>query len=192
MRVAVFSSRGYDRHFLDAANAAGKHELVYLDARLSRETASLAAGFDAVCGFVNDRFDARVMKALAGIGVRLVALRATGFNNVDIRAARTHGVAVARVPADATAYAHRSRGMMINLAAFYEGEDDRLAREEWIAGFARALDEGDGAAYVNFLGDEGPARVRDAYPGTTWDRLVEIKRRYDPGNLFRLNQNITP
>ena len=50
----------------------------------------------------------------------------------------------------------------------------------------------DGGAYVNFLGDEGPDRVRQAYPGPTWDRLVEIKRRYDPGNLFRLNQNIPP
>ena len=55
-----------------------------------------------------------------------------------------------------------------------------------------ALRQGDAGAYVNFLGDEGDARVRDAYPGSTWDRLVEIKRRYDPTNLFRLNQNIPP
>ena len=46
--------------------------------------------------------------------------------------------------------------------------------------------------YVNFLGDEGADRVREAYPGPTWDRLVEVKRRYDPGNLFRRNQNIPP
>jgi FAD/FMN-containing dehydrogenase len=45
---------------------------------------------------------------------------------------------------------------------------------------------------VNFLGDEGPERVRQAYPGDTWDRLREIKRRYDPTNLFRMNQNIPP
>ena len=58
--------------------------------------------------------------------------------------------------------------------------------------FAAALDQGDRAVYSNFLSDEGPQRVREAYPGSTWDRLVEIKRRYDPTNLFRLNQNVTP
>ena len=57
---------------------------------------------------------------------------------------------------------------------------------------ADALAHGDGAGYVNFLGIEGEARVRAAYPGATWDRLVAVKRRYDPDNLFRLNQNIPP
>lgn len=105
---------------------------------------------------------------------------------------RVLGGAVARVPVAATAYAHRQRGMMVNLAAFYEGEDDRLVQEGWVAAFAQALHNGDRAAYVNFLGDEGPARVRDAYPGETWQRLARVKRRYDAGNLFRLNQNIAP
>ena len=50
----------------------------------------------------------------------------------------------------------------------------------------------DPAAYVNFLADEGPERVRAAYPGATWERLVDVKRRYDPANLFRVNQNIAP
>jgi FAD/FMN-containing dehydrogenase len=61
-----------------------------------------------------------------------------------------------------------------------------------VSDFAVALHQGDAGAYVNFLGNEGDARVRAAYPGTTWDRLVAIKRRYDPTNLFRLNQNIPP
>ena len=61
-----------------------------------------------------------------------------------------------------------------------------------MAEFSAALHQGDTGAYVNFLGDEGEARVRAAYPGATWDRLAEIKRRYDPTNLFRLNQNIPP
>jgi FAD/FMN-containing dehydrogenase len=55
-----------------------------------------------------------------------------------------------------------------------------------------ALRQGDAGAYVNFLGDEGEDRVRAAYPGSTWERLAAIKRRYDPGNLFRLNQNVPP
>jgi hypothetical protein len=81
---------------------------------------------------------------------------------------------------------------MVNLAAFYTGPEDRAVREAWVADFANALRQGDSGAYANFLGDEGEARVRDAYPGHTWDRLMTVKRRYDPTNLFRLNQNIPP
>ena len=115
-------------------------------------------------------------------------------SDASLRAAqlRVLGGAMARVPSDATAYAHRSSKIMVNLAAFYEGEDDRAAKEAWVRDFAAAIDQGDRAVYCNFLGDEGPERVRDAYPGSTWDRLVEIKRRYDPTNLFRLNQNVVP
>jgi len=109
---------------------------------------------------------------------------------VRVAQLRVLGGAVARVPAEATAYAHRTRRIMANVAAFYEGPDDRPLREAWVTEFAKALSHGDDAAYVNFLGDEGEARIRQAYPGSTWDRLVEIKARYDPGNLFRLNQNI--
>jgi len=105
---------------------------------------------------------------------------------------RVLGGAMARVPADATAYAHRAKRIMVNLATFYEGPEDRPRREAWVTDFAAALDQGDASVYVNFLGDEGEARVRAAYPGATWDRLSAIKARYDPGNLFRLNQNIPP
>ncbi len=72
-------------------------------------------------------------------------------------------------------------------------EPGRPARAgPWVETFAAALRQEDKGAYANFLGDEGEERVRAAYPGATWDRLVAIKRRYDPGNLFRLNQNIPP
>jgi protein gp37 len=105
---------------------------------------------------------------------------------------RVLGGAMARVPAGATAFAHRTSRIMIAVAAFYEGPTDKPLREAWVAEFAAALHQGDTGAYVNFLGDEGETRVRAAYPGTTWDRLSEIKGRYDPANLFRLNQNIPP
>jgi hypothetical protein len=105
---------------------------------------------------------------------------------------RVLGGAMARVPADATAFAHRARRIMANVAAFYEGPDDRPVREAWVTDFAASLRNGGAGAYVNFLGEEGEARVREAYPGATWDRLAAIKRRYDPANLFRLNQNIQP
>jgi FAD/FMN-containing dehydrogenase len=105
---------------------------------------------------------------------------------------RVLGGAIAGVPADATAFAHRDKRIMVNVAAFYGGPEDREVRRAWVRDFADALDQGDPGAYVNFLGDEGQARVRDAYPGSTWDRLAAIKRRYDPTNLFRLNQNVPP
>jgi FAD/FMN-containing dehydrogenase len=105
---------------------------------------------------------------------------------------RVLGGAMARVPAEATAFAHRSSRIMVNVAAFYEGTEDRAAREAWVSHFAAALRQGEGGAYVGFLGEEGEERVREAYPKSTWDRLAEVKRRYDPTNVFRLNQNIPP
>jgi hypothetical protein len=105
---------------------------------------------------------------------------------------RVLGGAIARVPADATAFAHRASRILVNIAAFYEGPDDQAVREAWVTDFVTDLDQGDRGAYVNFLADEGDARVRAAYPGSTWDRLVAVKTRYDPTNLFRLNQNIPP
>jgi len=105
---------------------------------------------------------------------------------------RVLGGAMARVPADATAFAHRASRIMVNVAALYEKPDDKPTHEAWVTEFAAALRQNDAGAYVNFLGPEGEASVRAAYPGNTWDRLAEIKARYDPDNVFRLNQNISP
>jgi FAD/FMN-containing dehydrogenase len=105
---------------------------------------------------------------------------------------RVLGGAMARVPVEATAYAHRHRRMMAGVGCVYEQAADRPVHDAWADEFAAALRQGDPGVYVNFLSDEGPARVREAYPGPTWDRLVEVKRRWDPGNLFRRNQNIPP
>jgi hypothetical protein len=105
---------------------------------------------------------------------------------------RALGGAMARVPDQATAFAHRHSRIMANVAAFYDGPADRQRRQAWVDTVAAALQQGDDGAYVNFLAEEGPERVRRAYPGATWDRLVEIKGRYDPTNLFHRNQNIPP
>jgi Berberine and berberine like len=105
---------------------------------------------------------------------------------------RALGGAMARVPAEATAYAHRHRRIMAALGAVYERAEDVPVHDAWADRFAAALRSAEPGVYVNFLGDEGAARVRDAYPGSTWDRLVAVKRRYDPTNLFRRNQNIPP
>ena len=115
-------------------------------------------------------------------------------SDAPMRAAqlRVLGGAIARVPDEATAYAHRRRPIMVNLAAFYHGPDDRAGHQRWVEQFATALSPVDDGAYVNFLGDDGPVRIRQAYPGPTWERLVAVKRRWDPTNLFRHNHNIPP
>jgi hypothetical protein len=105
---------------------------------------------------------------------------------------RMLGGAAARIPTDATAYAHRQSRIMVNVAALFETPEQAPQHEPWVAGLAEALRQDDSGAYVNFLGEEGEKRIRAAYAGPTWDRLVEIKRRYDPTNVFRLNQNIPP
>jgi FAD/FMN-containing dehydrogenase len=104
---------------------------------------------------------------------------------------RALGGAMARVPAEATAFAHRGRRIMVALGAVYEHAEEAAVHQAWVTDFAAALRQGDGV-YVNFLGDEGQARVREAYPGSTWERLAAVKRRYDPSNLFRRNQNVPP
>lgn len=98
MRITVYSTRSYDRRFLSEVNVGGEHQLVFLDARLDDSTAPAAAGSEAVCAFVNDQLDAAVLRTLHSLGVRLVLLRSAGFNHVDLSAAATLGLVVARVP----------------------------------------------------------------------------------------------
>lgn len=99
MKVAVFSTKNYDKEFLTKANARYGHQLMFLEPRLTVETAKLAFGFDAVCVFVGDHLDKDVLSLLANNGVRVVVLRCAGFNNVDLVAAEALGLKVLRVPA---------------------------------------------------------------------------------------------
>jgi FAD/FMN-containing dehydrogenase len=112
--------------------------------------------------------------------------------SVPLAQLRVLGGAMARVPVDATAFAHRKSRVMVGILASYHRPDEMETHESWAADFAAALRQSDHGAYVNFLSQEAEARVRAAYPGSTWDRLRSIKTRYDPTNLFRLNQNIPP
>ncbi len=125
------------------------------------------------------------------VGETIVDHLQAGAAQMRVAQIRVLGGAMARVPDDATAFAHRGRSMMVNVAAVYERLDEAEEHGAWVDGFASAL-RPDPGAYVNFLGDEGEARVREAYLGPTWDRLRAIKGRYDPTNLFRLNHNIPP
>jgi len=98
MKVAVFSTKIYDREFLNMANQH-RHEFTYLEAKLNEETVSLAEGFPAVCVFVNDQLNEHVLHKLHQQGTQLIALRSAGFNHVDVRCADQLGLTVARVPA---------------------------------------------------------------------------------------------
>ena len=105
---------------------------------------------------------------------------------------RVLGGAIARVPADATAFAHRDRELFVNVAAMYADPAEKDVHEGWVAGLKESLGGTGAGGYTGFFGPESPDTVRAAYPGPTWDRLREVKRRYDPDNLFRLNHNIPP
>jgi D-lactate dehydrogenase len=116
MRVAVFSTKPYDRTFLVAADPGGTHELVFFEPRLTEATTVLARGFPAVCAFVNDDLRGEVLEQLAEHGTRFVALRSAGFNNVDLRTADRSGVRVARVPAYSPhAVAEHALGLVLTL-----------------------------------------------------------------------------
>ncbi|HBH24223.1 MAG TPA: hydroxyacid dehydrogenase [Cytophagales bacterium] len=98
MKVAVFSSKPYDKTYLDAANIGDKpHRLVYFEDSLTQNTVDLSKGYGAVCVFVNDIVDGPLIKRLHENGVKLIVLRCTGFNNVDINAANSYGIRVVRV-----------------------------------------------------------------------------------------------
>jgi FAD/FMN-containing dehydrogenase len=112
--------------------------------------------------------------------------------SMSVAQLRVLGGAYARVPAEATAYAHRASKIMVNLAALYEKPEAQPTHEAWVDEFMASLQQDDKGAYVNFLGETDEAQIRSAYPGATWDRLRAVKAKYDPTNLFHLNQNIPP
>jgi hypothetical protein len=117
---------------------------------------------------------------------------AAGPAEMGVAQIRVLGGAMARVPSDATAFAFRDAPILTVVAGISFDPAKKPANERWVDEFKAKLDQGYDGAYVNFINDEGQERVHDAYPGSTWERLADIKRRYDPTNLFRRNQNVPP
>jgi D-lactate dehydrogenase len=116
MKVAFYDTKPYDRPYFQTANGTGRVEWRFHDFRLSSETVATAEGAEAVCLFVNDCADEPVLRALAKLGVKLVALRCAGFNNVDLPAARSLGISVVRVPAYSPhAVAEHAVGLLLTL-----------------------------------------------------------------------------
>jgi FAD/FMN-containing dehydrogenase len=103
------------------------------------------------------------------------------------------GAAIARVPNDATAFGHRDAEYDLVIAAIWDDDSEEQAHVEWASSFWEATQPySTDSVYVNYLSEEGEGRVRDAYGGDQYARLVELKRKYDAGNVFRNNQNIRP
>jgi FAD/FMN-containing dehydrogenase len=141
----------------------------------------LAAGSNFFC-------DSLEPAAVAGILERLPKSTAP-MRAVQIRVL---GGALARVPNDATAFAHRDRRVFINVAAMYTNSGEKDTHDAWVNDLADSLGRDGAGGYVGFMGEEDEETLRAAYPGGTWERLRGLKRRYDPDNLFHLNHNIPP
>ncbi|MFZ7229981.1 2-hydroxyacid dehydrogenase [Avibacterium avium] len=116
MRVAVYSTKSYDRKYLELVNVKYGFELEFFDFMLTESTAKMAEHCDVVCIFVNDDGSRKVLEKLAALGVKMVALRCAGFNNVDLKAAQELGIQVVRVPAySPEAVAEHTVGLMLTL-----------------------------------------------------------------------------
>jgi D-lactate dehydrogenase len=133
MKVAVFSTKPYDRRFLTAANQEHKHDLTFFEPRLTPETAVLAADFPAICAFINDQLQEPTLRAIASQGTKLIALRSAGFNNVELNVAEELGIQVVRVPAYSPyAVAEHAAGLVLMLnrklyKAYNRVRDDNFA-----------------------------------------------------------------
>lgn len=116
MKVAIFSTKTYDRKFLTAANHNNQHELRFFEPHLTADTALLAAECPAVCIFVNDQLTEKTLKILAKQGTKYIALRSAGFNNIDLKSAQKLGITIVRVPAYSPyAVAEHTIGLILTL-----------------------------------------------------------------------------
>ncbi|MGL5112976.1 MAG: 2-hydroxyacid dehydrogenase [Flavobacterium sp.] len=116
MKVAIFGIQSYERDYFKRHAIGKNHELVFFEESLASETAQLATGFKAVCVFVTAILDEKCIEKLAYLGVKLIALRSTGFNNVDIIAANKNNIKVVRVPVySAEAIAEHAVALILTL-----------------------------------------------------------------------------
>ncbi len=99
MKIACFSTKNYDKDSFDRFLPETNHSFSYFEAKLDKDTVSLAEGHDGICTFVNDPIDAGIMRKLQHMGVKLIALRCAGYNQIDLKAASEHGLKIVRVPA---------------------------------------------------------------------------------------------
>jgi FAD/FMN-containing dehydrogenase len=135
--------------------------------------------------FADDLSDAALDAALAAVDQASSPLSAVQFRGL--------GGAMARVESDATAFAHCERQYFVAVIGLWlDRTEDPSPHEAWTDTLWQTLRPEGSGVYVNFLENEGADRVREAYPGATYNRLVAIKQQYDPANFFHFNQNVPP
>lgn len=143
-----------------------------------------------ICHVIRHVFTREVSEAAIGAALDAVEHASSPFSMVQFRGL---GGVMARVGAEATAFAHRDKRYLVTILGLWMDEtEDATPHRTWMDAVWPAIRAGGAGAYVNFLDDEGPERIREAYPLPTLARLAEIKRTYDPHNMFRFNQNIAP
>ena len=131
-KIAVFSSKKYDQTFINKFNLDTELNFEYFEAKLSKETVDLARGFDAICIFVNDEANAEVLDKLASFGIKTIALRCAGFNNVDIKHAQKLGMNICRVPEySPEAVAEHTVGLMLTLSRKFHKAYNRIREENF-------------------------------------------------------------
>jgi FAD/FMN-containing dehydrogenase len=123
---------------------------------------------------------------------RILEAMAVAPGPVSLVMFRGLGGQVARVGEQDTAFAHRSQPQFTTVISVFEEPDHEEAHQDWASKLYNSIKGDARGVYVNFLGNEGEGRIREAYPPATYERLVQVKRAYDPSNMFCFNQNIKP
>ncbi len=208
MNVAIFGAKKYDREFLGAANDS-RHELRFFEPHLNEETVGLVTGFDVVCVFVNDHVNKAVIAKLCSLGVRLIALRCAGYNNVDLDAATKHGITVVRVPAYSPyAVAEHTIALMLALnrkvhRAYNRVREGNFALEG-LVGFdmhgktVGVIGTGQiGSVVAQILAGFGcPILAFDPFPNATCRsngvRYVELNELFAQSDIITLHCPLTP
>jgi D-lactate dehydrogenase len=215
MKTAVFSTQGWVRDSFDHANQGSgssdsSHELTYFEPRLGPETVPLAADHQAVCAFVNDELSAEVLDGLAELGVRLIAMRCAGVNNVDVKHAGELGIGVARVPAYSPyAVAEHALGMILSLNRRFHRAYSRVRDGNFALGGLLGFDMHGKTIGVIGTGKIGGTFARllagfgmtvlgyDKYPNEQWAaehsvRYVELVELYRESDIISLHCPLTP
>ena len=208
MNVAIFSAKKYDCEFLNAANGS-LHKLRFFEPHLNEETVGLATGFEAVCVFVNDHVNAAVIAKLHSLGVRLIALRCAGYNNVDLSEATKQGIAVVRVPAYSPyAVAEHTLALMLALNRKVHRAYDRVREGNFaldgLVGFdmhgktVGLIGTGQIGTVVAkiLIGFDCPMLAFDPFPNATCQslgvRYVELNELLAQSDIISLHCPLTP
>lgn len=161
------------------------HPMEYGDIYQYTEPYTMPHGASIRMMFADELSDRTIDEALAAM-----ARASSPFGMFHLRGL---GGAMARVAPEDTAFAHRERKYFVSIInVWLDPTEDPAPHREWTASLWEKIEHEGNGVYVNFLEREGDARIRQAYPGATYDRLLDVKTTYDPENLFRFNQNIAP